>query len=97
MANTFELSILTPEKAVFEGTVEYVEAPGSEGFFASGFKRASKLKARGRGGRVGGFFVGGGCPRGVCGLSASAGHLPQAAGWREPFNANVWVRRPNTA
>ena len=33
MANMFELSILTPEKAVFEGTVEYVEAPGSEGYF----------------------------------------------------------------
>ncbi|MBK7369643.1 MAG: ATP synthase F1 subunit epsilon [Candidatus Eisenbacteria bacterium] len=33
MAGTFELSILTPEQAVFEGTVEYVEAPGSEGYF----------------------------------------------------------------
>lgn len=33
MAATFELSILTPEKSVFEGTVEYVEAPGSEGYF----------------------------------------------------------------
>ena len=30
---TFQLSILTPEKTVFEGTVEYVEAPGSEGYF----------------------------------------------------------------
>lgn len=33
MAGTFQLSILTPEKTVFEGTVEYVEAPGSEGYF----------------------------------------------------------------
>lgn len=33
MAGTFQLSILTPEKAVFEGEVEYVEAPGSEGYF----------------------------------------------------------------
>ena len=33
MAGTFQLSILTPEKTVFEGAVEYVEAPGSEGYF----------------------------------------------------------------
>lgn len=33
MALPFELSILTPEKAVFEGAVEYIEAPGSEGYF----------------------------------------------------------------
>ena len=33
MAGTFQLSILTPEKTVFEGTVEYVEAPGTEGYF----------------------------------------------------------------
>ena len=33
MAGTFQLSILTPEKTVFEGVVEYVEAPGSEGYF----------------------------------------------------------------
>jgi F-type H+-transporting ATPase subunit epsilon len=33
MAGTFQLSILTPEKSVYEGTVEYVEAPGSEGYF----------------------------------------------------------------
>jgi F-type H+-transporting ATPase subunit epsilon len=32
MAGTFQLSILTPEKSVYEGTVEYVEAPGSEGY-----------------------------------------------------------------
>ena len=33
MAGTFQLSILTPEKSVFEGVVEYVQAPGSEGYF----------------------------------------------------------------
>ena len=33
MAATFKLSILTPEKAVYEGDVEYVEAPGTEGYF----------------------------------------------------------------
>ena len=33
MATLFHLSILTPEQAVFDGDVEYVEAPGSEGCF----------------------------------------------------------------
>ena len=33
MAGAFQLSILTPERTVFEGEVEYVQAPGSEGFF----------------------------------------------------------------
>ena len=33
MAATFKLSILTPERSVFEGVVEYVEAPGTEGYF----------------------------------------------------------------
>ena len=32
MANLFHLSIMTPEKAVFEGSVEYVEVPGAEGY-----------------------------------------------------------------
>ena len=32
MANTFKLSVLTPERAVFEGVVEYVQVPGSEGY-----------------------------------------------------------------
>lgn len=30
--STFQLSILTPEKAVFTGEVEYVQVPGSEGY-----------------------------------------------------------------
>ena len=32
MAALFKLSILTPEKTVFEGEVSYVEAPGTEGY-----------------------------------------------------------------
>jgi F-type H+-transporting ATPase subunit epsilon len=32
MAATFTLSVLTPEKTVFEGPVEYVEVPGTEGY-----------------------------------------------------------------
>lgn len=33
MAATFRLSILTPERSVFDGAVEYLEAPGTEGYF----------------------------------------------------------------
>jgi len=32
MASTFHLSILTPEKSVYAGEVEYVQVPGSEGY-----------------------------------------------------------------
>ena len=32
MAIPFQLAILTPERAVFEGAVEYVQVPGSEGY-----------------------------------------------------------------
>lgn len=32
MSATFHLSILTPERSVFEGPVEYVEVPGSAGY-----------------------------------------------------------------
>lgn len=32
MAQTFTLMVLTPEQTVFEGAVEYVEVPGSEGY-----------------------------------------------------------------
>jgi F-type H+-transporting ATPase subunit epsilon len=32
MASTFQLSVLTPERTVFEDAVEYVEVPGTEGY-----------------------------------------------------------------
>jgi F-type H+-transporting ATPase subunit epsilon len=32
MASEFQLSILTPERSVFEGAVEYVQVPGTEGY-----------------------------------------------------------------
>ena len=32
MSSPFELAILTPERTVFEGAVEYVQVPGSEGY-----------------------------------------------------------------
>jgi len=33
LASLFKLSILTPERTVFEGEVQYVQAPGTEGYF----------------------------------------------------------------
>ena len=32
MAATFTLAILTPDRTVFEGEVEYVQVPGTEGY-----------------------------------------------------------------
>ena len=70
MATPFRLSILTPERTVFEGSVEYLEAPGTEGYFGvlahhaplvSGLAEGT-LKVRHAGGRedrwsvAGGFF-----------------------------------------
>jgi F-type H+-transporting ATPase subunit epsilon len=49
MAGTFQLSILTPEKTVFEGTVEYVEAPGSEGYFGVLAHHAALVTSLGEG------------------------------------------------
>ena len=70
MATLFHLAILTPEQSVFEGEVEYVEAPGSEGYFGVLAHHAALvtalgsglLKVRGADGQVqswpvsGGFF-----------------------------------------
>ncbi len=33
MADLFKLSVLTPDRTVFEGDVQYVHAPGTEGYF----------------------------------------------------------------
>lgn len=49
MAATFQLSILTPEKSVYEGTVEYVEAPGSEGYFGVLANHAAMVSGLGEG------------------------------------------------
>ena len=70
MATPFELSILTPEQSVFEGPVEYVQVPGSEGYLGVLAHHAAlvtgmapgKLTVRRPGGQVetwqvtGGFF-----------------------------------------
>ncbi len=68
MAAAYQLSILTPEKAVFEGSVEYVEAPGTEGYFGvlanhAGLVTAltnGTLKVRHAGGREDRWAVSGG-------------------------------------
>ena len=45
MAATFQLSILTPERSVFEGEVEYVEVPGSEGYLGVLAQHAALITA----------------------------------------------------
>ena len=45
MATPFRLSLLTPERTVFEGDVLYVEAPGTEGFFGVLENHASMVTA----------------------------------------------------
>ncbi len=45
MANLFELAILTPERTVFEGPVEYVQVPGSEGYLGVLAHHAALLTA----------------------------------------------------
>jgi F-type H+-transporting ATPase subunit epsilon len=45
MAATFQLSILTPERGVFEGQVEYVEVPGTEGYMGVLANHASLVTA----------------------------------------------------
>ena len=70
MAHTFTLAILTPEKTVFGGEVEYVQVPGTEGYLGVLANHAAlvtalapgKLTIRAVGGRetqvevTGGFF-----------------------------------------
>jgi F-type H+-transporting ATPase subunit epsilon len=45
MAATFTLSVLTPERSVFEGTVEYVQVPGTEGYLGVLANHASLVTA----------------------------------------------------
>ena len=49
MANLFKLSILTPERAVFEGDVQYIQAPGTEGYFGVLAHHASLVTALAKG------------------------------------------------
>jgi F-type H+-transporting ATPase subunit epsilon len=49
MAATFPLAILTPERSVFEGDVEYLQAPGSEGYLGVLAHHAALVTALARG------------------------------------------------
>ena len=49
MSATFHLSILTPEKSVFEGPVEYVEVPGIAGYLGVLAHHAALVTALARG------------------------------------------------
>ena len=68
MAATFKLSVLTPERAVYDGVVEYVQVPGSEGYLGVLANHAAlvtglsngTLTVRKAGGEVEAFEVSGG-------------------------------------
>ena len=68
MAATFKLSVLTPERAVYDGVVEYVQVPGSEGYLGVLANHAAlvtglsngTLTVRTAGGEVEKFEVSGG-------------------------------------
>ena len=49
MSALFKLSILTPERSVFEGDVQYVEAPGTEGYFGVLANHAAMVTALAQG------------------------------------------------
>jgi F-type H+-transporting ATPase subunit epsilon len=49
VATPFELSILTPERTVFEGAVEYVEVPGVAGYLGVLAHHAALVTALARG------------------------------------------------
>ena len=49
MSTLFKLSILTPERSVFEGDVQYVEAPGTEGYFGVLANHAAMVTALAQG------------------------------------------------
>jgi len=45
MAAEFHLSVLTPERTVFDGAVEYVQVPGTEGYLGVLAHHASLVTA----------------------------------------------------
>ena len=49
MATEFQLSILTPELTVFEGPVEYVQVPGTEGYLGVLANHAALVTAMAQG------------------------------------------------
>ena len=49
MASEFQLSVLTPERTVFEGAVEYVQVPGSQGYLGVLAHHAALVTALARG------------------------------------------------
>jgi F-type H+-transporting ATPase subunit epsilon len=49
MAAQFDLAILTPERSVFEGSAEYVQVPGSEGYLGVLANHAALVTALGEG------------------------------------------------
>lgn len=49
MPRTLSLAILTPERTVFEGPVEYVQVPGSEGYLGVLVDHAALVTALARG------------------------------------------------
>jgi F-type H+-transporting ATPase subunit epsilon len=51
MPATFMLAVLTPDRTVFEGPVEYVEVPGTEGYLGVLANHAALVTAL-AGGRV---------------------------------------------
>ena len=96
MASTFALSILTPERSVFEGAVEYVQVPGSQGYLGvlahhAGLVTAlasGTLAVRHAGGREeiwqveGGFFEVSNNKATVLADSVSGGNSAGVAAWR---------------
>ena len=52
MASTFQLSILTPERSVFEGAVEYLQVPGSQGYLGVRAHHAGLVTALAQGART---------------------------------------------
>ena len=91
MATPFHLSVLTPEKSVFEGAVEYVEVPGAAGYLGVLAHHAplitmlkdGRLEMRDPSGRVTAWHVTGG----FLGKYLAATNLKPAAKMPPPYVA----------